>query len=163
MPRIFAPILMLGALILCVVLPARGDEVPFAQPAPSTNPHGESNTVALSDIMQLTQLRHMKLWYAGKAKNWPLANYELVQLRDTFSKAAMLYLNIPVQYIAAVSEPLTTLGDAVTAKDSHAFEKGYKALQVACNACHQAADIGFIVIQTPTTSVFPDQKFSPSK
>ncbi|MGP8232813.1 MAG: hypothetical protein ACLQL2_09135 [Methylovirgula sp.] len=143
------------------VLPARGDDVPFAQPAPSTSPHGPSDTVALSDIMQLTQLRHMKLWYAGKAKNWPLANYELVQLRDTFSKAAMLYLNIPVEYIAAVSEPLTTLGDAVTAKDARAFGKGYKALEAACNACHQAAGISFIVIQTPAVSAFPDQKFTP--
>ncbi len=163
MPRIFAPFFMLGALMLCVVLPARGDDVPFAQTAPSANPHGESNTLALSDVMQLTQLRHMKLWYAGKAKNWPLTNYELAQLRDTFSKAAMLYLNIPVQYIAAVSDPLTALGDAVAAKDSRKFEKGYKALQTACNGCHQAAGVDFIVIQTPAAAVFPDQKFVPSK
>jgi hypothetical protein len=163
MPRISVPLLILGALMLGFVLPARSDNVPFAQPAPSASPRGQSDTIALSDIMQFTQLRHMKLWYAGKAKNWPLANYELVQLRDTFSKAAMLYLNIPVQYIAAVSEPLTTLSEAVAAKDSRAFDKGYKALEVACNGCHQGADIGFIVVQTPATSVFPDQKFTPSK
>ncbi len=41
MSRIFAPFFMLGALMLCVVLPARGDDVPFAQTAPSANPHGE--------------------------------------------------------------------------------------------------------------------------
>jgi hypothetical protein len=163
MSRIFAPLFMLGALMLCVVLPVRGDEVPFAQPAPGTTLQSQSPVAALSDIMQLTQLRHMKLWYAGKSKNWPLATYELAQLRDTFSKAAMLYLNIPVQYIAAVSDPLTALGDAVTAKDSRKFAKGYKALQAACNACHQAAGIDFIVIQTPAAPAFPDQKFTPTK
>ena len=36
MSRIFAPLFMLGAFMLCVVLPVRGDEVPFAQPAPGT-------------------------------------------------------------------------------------------------------------------------------
>lgn len=163
MSRIFAPLFMLGAFMLCVVLPVRGDEVPFAQPAPGTTLQSQSPVAALSDIMQLTQLRHMKLWYAGKSKNWPLATYELAQLRDTFSKAAMLYLNIPVQYIAAVSDPLIALGDAVTAKDSRKFAKGYKALEAACNACHQAAGVEFIVIQTPATSVFPDQKFTPAK
>ncbi len=161
MPRIFTPILLLGAFMAGIVLPARSDEVPFAQPAPSMGQHERSYTLALSDAMQLTQLRHVKLWYAGKAKNWPLANYELAQLKDTFDKAAILYMNIPVQYIAAISEPLNSLSEAVAAKDSRAFGKGYKALQAACNECHQAAGIGFIVIQMPEASVFPDQKFAP--
>ncbi len=155
--------LMFAALFALVVLPVRGDEVPFAQPAPSTNPHGESYAVALSDAMDLTQLRHIKLWYAGKTKNWPLANYELTQLKDTFDKAAILYMNIPVQYIAAVEQPLGVLNDAVAAKNTAQFQRGFKALQAACNDCHKAADVGFIVIQTPATSVFSDQNFAPAR
>ncbi len=146
-----------------VVLPVRSDEVPFAQPAPSPNAHGDSYAVSLSDAMQLTQLRHIKLWLAGKAKNWPLASYELAQLRDTFNKAAILYLNIPVPYIAAAVQPLVVLSDAVTAKDAAQFQRGFKALQAACNDCHKAADVSFIVIQTPTASVFPDQSFAPAR
>ena len=154
---------LLAAFLALIVLPARCDEVPFAQPAPSTNPHGESYAMSLSDAMQLTQLRHIKLWLAGKAKNWPLANYELAQLKDTFDKAAVLYLNIPVEYIASVEKPLGALSDAVAAKDSVKFQRGLKSLQAACNGCHQAADVGFIAIETPTVSVFPDQTFAPAR
>ncbi len=154
---------LLAALLALTILPARCDEVPFAQPAPSSNPHGESYAVSLSDAMELTQLRHMKLWLAGKAKNWPLANYELAQLKDTFDKAAVLYLNIPVEYIAAVETPLGDLSNAVAAKDPAKFQRGFKALQAACNACHKAADVSFISIQTPAASVFPDQNFAPAR
>ena len=154
---------LLAAFLALIVLPARCDEVPYAQPAPSTSPHPESYAVSLSDAMQLTQLRHIKLWLAGRSKNWPLANYELAQLKDTFDKAAVLYLNIPVDYIAAVEKPLGTLGDAVAAKNLVEFQHGFKDLQAACNACHKAADVGFIVIQTPTSSVFPNQNFAPER
>ncbi|HEY0145316.1 MAG TPA: hypothetical protein VGB93_04015 [Methylovirgula sp.] len=153
--------LLLAAILALTVLPVRGDEVPFAQPAPSLDQHRQSYTVALSDAMELTQLRHIKLWLAGNAKNWPLANYELTQLKDTFDKTAVLYLNIPVEYIASVEKPLGTLADAVAAKDSVQFRRGFMALQTACNECHKAADVGFVVIQTPMVSVFPDEKFAP--
>jgi hypothetical protein len=155
--------LLLAAILALTVLPVRGDEVPFAQPAPSLDQHRQSYAVALSDAMELTQLRHIKLWLAGTAKNWPLTNYELAQLKDTFDKAAILYLNIPVENIAAVEKPLGALDDAVAAKDPAEFRRGFKALQTACNDCHKAADVGFIVIQTPTTSVFPDQRFAPAR
>jgi hypothetical protein len=153
----------LAAFSLLIVPPARSDDVPFAQPAPSLNSRGNSYAVSLSDAMQLTQLRHMKLWLAGRAKNWPLANYELAQLKDTFDKAAVLYLNIPVQYIAAVEQPLGALSNAVAAKDPAQFQRGFKTLQSACNDCHRAADVGFITIQTPSASVFPDQSFAPAR
>lgn len=155
--------LLLAAILALTVLPVRGDEVPFAQPASSLDQHHQSYTVALSDAMELTQLRHIKLGLAGKSKNWPLTNYELAQLKDTFDKAAVLYLNIPVEYIAAVEKPLGTLSGAVAAKDPVQFRRGFVALQAACNDCHKAADVGFIVIQTPTTSVFSDQNFAPGR
>jgi hypothetical protein len=155
--------LLLAAILALTVLPVRGDEVPYAQPAPSLDQHRQSYAVALSDAMELTQLRHIKLWLAGNAKNWPLANYELAQLKHTFDKAAVLYLNIPVENIAAAEEPLGALDDAVAAKDPAQFRRGFMALQAACNECHKAADIGFISIQTPTTSVFPDQGFAPRR
>ena len=32
-------------------------------------------TPGLGEIMTLTQMRHVKLWFAGDAANWPLAKY----------------------------------------------------------------------------------------
>ena len=34
--------------------------------------------------MALQQLRHIKLWFAGRAGNWPLADYEIDELKDGF-------------------------------------------------------------------------------
>ena len=46
---------------------------------------------SLADIMSATQWRHLKLAYSGKVSNWPLANYELGQIQQSFSAAAELY------------------------------------------------------------------------
>jgi hypothetical protein len=44
----------------------------------------------LGDIMNAVQLRHMKLWFAGKALNWELAAYELRQINAGLGEAATL-------------------------------------------------------------------------
>ena len=40
----------------------------------------ESAVGTLANIMATVQLRHIKLWFAGKAKNWDLVNYEAQKL-----------------------------------------------------------------------------------
>ncbi len=34
----------------------------------------------LGDIMGKIQLRHIKLWFAGKSRNWELATYEVDEI-----------------------------------------------------------------------------------
>lgn len=136
---------------------ARADDVPFAEPSEksSVSPGG------LADLMAMTQWRHIKIWYAIKGKNWELLNYELGKLADTFERAAMLYQNIPVEFIEGAVKPLHQMREAVAAKNSAKFETGFADLTAACNACHRGAQIGFVTIQTPTYLPFSDQKFLP--
>lgn len=150
-------------LAIVTVLPALGDEVPFANPPARTSQVNDSYRVSLSDIMGLTQLRHIKLWFAAKAKNWVLVDFELAQLKDTFDKAAMLYVNIPINYVVSVEKPLIAMHEAADAKDAAKFAQGFTDLQAACNECHKAAAIGFIAIQTPTANPFSDQNFVPKR
>lgn len=153
-----------GVLAIATARPALGEDVPFAAPLPPNPAQSSDSYVAsLGDIMGTTQWRHIKLWYAIKSKNWELLNYELGQLRDSFDKAAMLYRNIPIEYIVAVQQPLIALRDAIKAKDAAKFERGFADLTNACNLCHRAAQVGFIVIQTPTSSPFSNQKFLPAQ
>jgi hypothetical protein len=152
-------LLMSLVLVTATVIPALGDDVPFAAPPPSQSGQSSSYSASLGDIMGAMQWRHIKLWYAGEADDWDLAGYELEQINDTFVQAAMLYRNIPVNYIAAAAKPLLMLREAVAAKDGAKFAHGFADLTAACNGCHQAAKIGFIAIQTPTSSPFSDQKF----
>jgi hypothetical protein len=120
----------------------------------------------VSDIMGQTQLRHFKLWFAGSAGNWALANYELGQIKGGFDAAARLY-SAPGGAAAArglkdeSGPPLAEVGKAVEASNKEDFVKAFERLTTACNGCHQAARLGFIRIRVPTSSPFTDQSFPP--
>jgi hypothetical protein len=63
------------AFTLMATLTASGDDVPFAAPSfPRPGQPDTSNVVTLGDIMAETQLRHIKLWFAGKSGigTWPI-------------------------------------------------------------------------------------------
>jgi hypothetical protein len=123
---------------------------------------------SLADIMSATQLRHLKLAYSGIVSNWPLAGYELEQIRQSFSAAAQLYpvLNsVPLaQLIKEESEPpLADLGKAIEIKNSADFTKAFARLTDACNHCHREAGVSFIVMRVPTSSPFSNQLFPPEQ
>jgi hypothetical protein len=121
----------------------------------------EGYVPGLGDIMTTIQMRHIKLWFAGRLKNWDLATYELEQIRQGLEDAATLYTGIPAEYVGATVDPIREIDAAIKAKDGAKFVKGYGALTSACNGCHQGINRGFIVIQVPNTSPFSDQSFAP--
>ncbi len=120
----------------------------------------------LGEIMTLQQMRHAKLWFAGAARNWPLADYELDELKEGFEDAAKLHSvhdGVPVgEMIAKLTpDPLRQLSSAISKKDSAGFARAFDRLTAACNACHQAANRGFIRIGRPTAPPFGNQVFAP--
>jgi hypothetical protein len=122
----------------------------------------------VGELMAATQLRHFKLSFAGTNGNWPLADYEIGQMRKNLSLAAKLYptLNgLPLaQMIKDESEPpLDEIAKAVAAKDPNNFGKAFAKLTEACNRCHQAAGVGFVSIRVPTSSPFSNQTFAPPR
>jgi len=143
-------IVVAALLALMPVLPAASDDVPFANPPPQKE--GEpivSPLPSLSDIMVLMQLRYTLLWSAGKTKNWNLVRYEVMQDRDTLSKAAMRYVNIPAEQINNTWNTLTDIQNAADAENFQMFKSSYSDLTAACNSCHKAAGLSFMRIQTP--------------
>jgi hypothetical protein len=120
----------------------------------------------LGEIMGATQMRHAKLWFAGNAKNWELANYELDEIEEGFEDAVKYYpvfkKDAPISIILEkfTAQPLHDLRFAIEAKDSVKFRKSFNNLTLACNACHQAASQGFIVIKRPAILIFNNQEFS---
>lgn len=115
----------------------------------------------LGDIMNAVQSRHMKLWFAGKAKNWGLADYELRELQAGLVEAAVLYEGIPVSNVTTMAKPVQSIADAIKAKDTKLFAKGVGELTDGCNACHQSMQRGFIAIRVPTEQPFSNQVFAP--
>jgi hypothetical protein len=140
---------------------ALGQSVPFAEPPSLT---GQLDILpGLGDIMIDVQLRHIKLGYAGRAGNWDLVKYELDRIAESLRKAAILYRNIPIEYVAAMNKPLVDMRDGVAAKDLAKFNNGYLGFTSACNSCHAAGGVGFIRIQSPTSSPFSDEVHSVGK
>jgi hypothetical protein len=148
------------AFTLMATLVASGDDVPFAAPPlPRPGEPNTSNLISLGDIMGETQLRHIKLWYAGSSQNWDLAQYEVDRIGESLTRAAILYANIPIEYVKPADDPLVGMRDAVATKNAKEFVHSYTDLTAACNACHVAGNVGFIRIQTPTSSPFSDEVF----
>lgn len=114
--------------------------------------------------MSAAQLQHLKLFFAGKAKNWELAAYELRQLKDSITEAAVLYPGIPVSNITTMVEPLLSVENAVTAKDSRKFTVAMRNLTDGCNACHGSMDRRYVVMSLPTDQQQPpaNQVFAPA-
>jgi hypothetical protein len=122
----------------------------------------------LADIMIATQVRHAKLWLAGEARNWDLADYEIDELKEGLEdvvKYFPVYKDMPVgQMIEATAmAPIAEVEAAVKAKDRTRFTAAFDKLTAACNTCHQSANRPFIVVQRPTGSAFPNQSFAPKK
>jgi hypothetical protein len=120
----------------------------------------------LVEFMMTVQTHHAKLWFAGNARNWDLADYqsdELKELIEEIAKRVPKYKDLPVGQMieTATMPPLADIEGAIKSRDAGKFAAAFDKLTAACNACHEAANRGFIVIQRPATSAFPNQSFAP--
>jgi hypothetical protein len=118
-----------------------------------------------SDLMNtVIQPRHIKLWLAGKDRNWVFADYERHNMGGVFARLAAA---IPTYKGASntdliatfVTPQLAALDAAIKAKDEGAFVEAYGSLTNACNQCHQATGHEWIVIKVPHSGSVPDQDF----
>jgi hypothetical protein len=135
-----------------------------SQPAAAADPA----TPSLANIMATIQFRHLKLAYSGRVTNWPLAGYELDLIQQSFDTAARLYpvfKGVPVAELIKQESapPIADLRRAIDAKSSDGSAKAFVRLTEACNGCHRAAGVGFIVIRTPAASPFSNQVFPPTE
>ena len=119
------------------------------------------------EIMSLQQMRHTKLWFAGQAGNWPLAEYEVEELGEGFDdvvKYNPTHKDSPVSPRDAmprmVTGPLDDLRRAVEKHDAAAFAQTYDALTESCNRCHDAMNFAFNRVQRPAMNPYPNQIFA---
>jgi hypothetical protein len=119
----------------------------------------EGNEINIGDVMGLQQQRHLKLWFAGRAGNWPLAEYEIDKLKDGFADVDKLIGGGTVDN--AIGAPIAALQKAVESKNKDSFVRAFDQLTAGCNSCHRTLDHAFIIIQRPEVSPFGNQAFAP--
>ncbi|MGJ4939681.1 hypothetical protein ACQR1W_03850 [Bradyrhizobium sp. HKCCYLS1011] len=142
-----------GLVVACGVVPLALAQSGLDTPA---------NAPRLSDMMTRIQVRHAKLWFAGQAQNWPLAAYELSQLKTALAEAAVLYTGIPVSNVTTMMTPIQAISDSIDAKDNKRFAKAVGDLTDGCNACHGSMERSFVMIRVPTENPFSNQVFRQS-
>jgi hypothetical protein len=133
------------------------------------NPPVPAYRPGLGDLMTMTvQPRHLKLGLAGQEKNWAFAAYELHELEESFERVAHVWpkwrqVEIAETIKATMKAPLEAVEQAIKAKDVAGFTQTYARMTETCNACHQSANVGMIVIQVPKSSPFANQDFRAQK
>jgi len=138
-----------------------------AQPETAVPSNGAAvpYVMTMGDMMNtLVQPRHAKLGLAGRAENWPLAAYALVEIRQVFAgiiKAQPRFRGLPVAELvdAALKEPLDAVDAAIKQHDPKKFAAAYDQLTQGCNACHASVDHPFVVIKAPDAAAFTNQDF----
>ena len=112
-----------ASLAALAILAAAGMRRNAQQPTPSTPSPPAPYMMTMGDLMNtLVQPRHAKLGLAGQARNWPLAGYALVEIRQAFAgivKAQPTFRGLPVAELvdAALKEPLDAVDAAIRQQD----------------------------------------------
>ena len=120
----------------------------------------------LGEQMGYLQRYVEKLYFAGQARNWGLADFyagEVGETADDIAGAQVEKDGVDVSKLMATILPPAerAVEDAVAAKDPASFSARYAALVSACNACHQEAKHGFIKITIPERPSVTNQSFEP--
>jgi hypothetical protein len=153
----------IAALAICLPLAAHAQQ---NQPSTPTPKPQEPFTPGLGEIMTLQQMRHLKLWFAGQGGNWPLAGYELDELKEGFEDVVKYFPTkddapTGTMATAVIDKEVAELSTAIEAKDKKQFAGAFDKLTASCNACHQASKHAFIVIRRPAGNPYANQSFAP--
>jgi hypothetical protein len=111
------------------------------------------------------------LWFAGRAENWPLADF---YLGETKSHLHWAVRRIPVRkdnrgqdvnlvniLDAFENSQLKQLKGTIDGKERTAFETVYKEALTVCYSCHKAADKPYLRPQIPTEPASRIMNFDP--
>jgi hypothetical protein len=114
----------------------------------------------LGEFMMGIQVHHAKIWYAGKNQNWPLADFEVGEIRETLEDVKKYCTDRPeIKSLPILYPALDSVSNAIKARNLVQFEKGFVFLTNSCNSCHKSTHHEFNVIKIPDTPPFTNQEF----
>ncbi|HEX9144802.1 MAG TPA: hypothetical protein VGA09_11055 [Candidatus Binatia bacterium] len=118
----------------------------------------------LGEYMTTIQLHAGKLWFAVKASNWELAEYELDELKETMETAKALKaekngVQISNVLDSVLQAQVAELDKSIKNKNQSEFLKSYDETLNACNGCHTEVGYKFIHIVRPTAPPVTNQKW----
>ncbi len=119
-----------------------------------------------SHAMKDVDYHFTNLWFAGRSKNWPLADF---YWKETLAHIKWAVRIIPVRKdnagreikLAEILEaiemtPAMQMGETLKTQDVAKFEATYRSLLEGCYLCHKAADKPYLrpkIPQQPASSI----------
>lgn len=117
-------------------------------------------------MMGSVQLHVAKLYFAGEAKNWKLAEFEIHEIEENLEKAATLRpgdngVQLTGVFDAFERTQLAEMKKAIKQEDLKAFRRLYVESIEVCNSCHVSTGRPYLVITPPTAPPVPNQQWAP--
>jgi len=111
-------------------------------------------------IMGNIQTHHYKLWYAGKNKNWELAEFEIHEIKEGLEDIEKFQKDRSEnEQMFMIKPALDSISKVVENKNIIQFEGSYEFLTESCNACHKETKYEFIKITIPSGNPYINQEF----
>jgi hypothetical protein len=102
--------------------------------------------------MSSIQVHHNKLWFAGEAQNWRLADFEIHEIEETIEDIQKFQTEREESgQIKIIKPALDNVVAAIEQKNNISFKSSYKLLTNTCNNCHKATKFEFNQVKIPDT------------
>jgi hypothetical protein len=129
------------------------------------------NGIAQGQSLAMMQVAYNfnMLWFAARAKNWPLAQFYYGDARGRLRLALRIQ---PVRKLSSgdlalqpildglEKGPWAKVGEALAAKDVKRFEAAYKDTLTACQGCHAASEKPYLRLKVPKAPAEPMVDFA---
>ena len=119
-----------------------------------------SYTPGFGEFMGNIQLHHAKLWFAGSNSNWPLAAFEMDEIKETIGDLKRYRAErVETKTLPMIDPALERVRAAIEKKDVNEFKKSFTVLTQTCNQCHQAVNYAFNHVKIPDRPPVGNQVF----
>jgi hypothetical protein len=126
-----------------------------------------------SHIMMDVQFHWTNLWWAGRHRNWPLAQYFFNETRGHIQwlirKSPMIRnqaegkdVDIAGIFDGIDTSSLADVKTAIEGKDRVRFTSAYRTMLESCYACHKAVGRPYLRPMIPLAQVMPILNFDPN-
>ncbi len=114
----------------------------------------------LGEFMSDIQVHHEKLWFAGTAQNWRLADFEIHEIMEAVDDIKAYASDRPeVKNLVMLQPAIDSVNNSIQQKDVASFKRNFLTLTNTCNNCHQSVNYDFNKIKIPDTPPFSNQVF----
>lgn len=116
----------------------------------------------LGEYMTGLQLHMAKMWFAARASNWALADYELHEISETMDSVAGLNVSrnnvdISDKIKSVLGSQIADLQKPIDGRNLVEFTDSYNKALSACNNCYNSAGYRFIHITIPSAPPVTNQ------